>query len=383
LTDLPSEVAADVLRYHSDYIADALSAGLEPEQILRRLGSPEQILAATRDELAIEDALRKVGPLGLLRTSRRLIGRGLSRAARSVALALLSLAPLLAAVCFYLSAAVLLLGGLASGAAVLYNLALHRAVLAGIEIAGQVGLAVFLTAACLGLAWLFWLSGQGFARATLLLLRKIANKQPPTGLRTTAAPAGHKPVRRYLTVALAVFLLAGFTLSALADLPQTYWRLWNSQKPADVRLETVMLDEPVDRLSLVLLNTDVTLRPSDGPQGRLIYEKLSYVDLVWRLTDGVLTLEEQSNGRLPFFHWLSIHRGTTSLILDVPLAAAGSDLDIRTISGFVEVDLPCRQATIRTSSGDITVRRADLTDNLDLVSDSGRITVVPVTAGGS
>jgi uncharacterized membrane protein len=380
LANAPKSLADDVLAYYAEYFDDARKAGLSDDEILAKVGPAERIVHSALDEIAIDTATDHPNPVSLLRTSRRMFGRGVARAAQGTGLALASLWPLLAAIVLYISAAAAALAAPAAAALLIWNMVAHPA-LSPASLLAQAGLLVSLVCVLLFLAWGLWIWANALGRLTLWLFRKIASHSDvssaaprPAGRRQGANPAVRRRGRRIAAVLLAVLLLAGAGFAAFGGLYQEYWALWNSVKPADVTNETATLVDPVTKMTISLLNTRVEIVPGDGPAVEITYDKMPYFELGREQIGGYLVLTESANGRLPLADLLAIHEG--SGVLRIALPTADVDLEINTLGGHVDILAPCRSITVNTYNGNITLQSPDGTYSGKLESTNGKISII-------
>ncbi len=392
LAKLPKETADDVIAYYSEYIEDARSAGLDEDAILAKVGSVEHIVSALEDDLVIARAQKKPGPVNLVRSSRRMLGRGVARAAKSTSLALLSIWPLLAALVFYAASVVSGLAAPAGIGFVVYSMVTHPG-LTGTDILAQVGLMLLLFSVCGGIAWGLWKAANGLTRVTLGIFRRIAVKARTVAVATATAAtaiAAQAPVMELRPlkkkrhwgelisgIVLIVLLATGLNLSFLNDLVPRYWALWNTQKPADI--ENIHRELPignVQKLKIDVLNTRVEVVRGTGDSIRIDYERAQYYAFEAVTDAGILELVETGNGKLPFIDLLAKHEGTTTLVVTVPQGSAGMALEIHTNGGHVEIDAPFSNYHVDTNDGNITLHSEGGKYAGTLHSNGGHVTVV-------
>jgi uncharacterized membrane protein len=377
LAKVPKAIADDVIQYYIEYIDDARHAGVSDDMILAKTGSVEQIIRATLDEISITAAQNRPSPILLLKTSRRILGKGAIRAAKSTSLALLSMIPLLAAIVFYLAAFVFLLVVPASAVILTNNIMAHPG-LSQTDIWGQIGLIVAIVAFFLMLAWLMRICGNGLTRLTLRIFEKIAVHNKPTRVRETSQPKAKKTMTKAVVIFLLIFFCFGLILAGVNGLLQNYFMLWNSVKPNDSRnMKQEITSGPIHNISMTGLNSNVTVLPANGNTASFSYEQVpDYFQLNWKQDADSLTLTESSNGKLPLIDLLAFHEGTTRLTIYLPLDNQGLNLEIQSNGGHVEVNVPCRQVGVSTYSGNIRLHSKDGQYNGSLVSTTGQVTII-------
>ncbi len=387
LATLPKGAADDAIRYYEEYVADARMEGATEEAILSRIGPVERIVRSIQEELSIKAAHDRPSASRLLRTSRKIYGKGAARAVKSTSFAFLSLFPLMVSILLYLVTFVLSLGAMVIVAAIVLNILMHSD-LTTADILAQSGLAAALASILFLVALAFRLAANAAARATLTLFRKVAARPQPAMKRGPDAndarvegTAVSQPKRRrrmagFFAVLLLITLTAGLILSFVYGLPQQYFRVWNSQVPRQTEPVSLAFSgesSSIQKLAIEGLNANITLLPSGDGQFRLTYDKAPYVSLDWGQTGRTWRLEETANGRLPFFDWLAVHEGTAALTVYLPGQTETLELDIETKGGDVTVRVPVAGGQIRTINGDITALVSGDGLSLDLISRNGAI----------
>ena len=377
LAGIPKALADDVILYYGEFIDDARKAGRSDDLILAGFGSVSQVVHSALDEASIAAAQSNPSPIRLLRTSRRILGRGAVRAARSSSLVLLSLFPLLLAIACYIAALAFALAVPVVIAVLLYSILRYPDLAPG-DILGQSGLIVFLTGICLGLFWAFWQSADGLSRTTLGIYRKIA--RPSRSAEHTVPPAartGRKKRRsQILAIILAAFLLIGMVLASYSGLFRFYFALWNSSRLADVQTIEDQLPGDISKISITTLNTHVTVIQSDQASVSYSYERQPYYLLRLERDTDRLALLEAANGRLPLISLLAAHAGTTRLVVAVPADGPVPDLEIKSSGGDIDVQIPCQSVNISTYSGDITLHDPDGQYDGVIDSRNGQVIII-------
>ena len=74
LADLPDEALRRALDYYREYIAEALEAGRAEDEILKRLGSADEIVALVRAEASLSRAENSPGPFRLSGAAGKVLG---------------------------------------------------------------------------------------------------------------------------------------------------------------------------------------------------------------------------------------------------------------------------------------------------------------------
>lgn len=378
LAKVPKALADDAIQYYEEYLADARQSGSRIDEVLDRIGTPDQVVRSILDDLSITSAHDRPSAAKLIRTSRRVMGKGVARAAAGTSLAIVSVIPFSTAIILYATAFVLALAALAIIAGLTINIATHPELGTSVLL-GQIGLAAAASSILLLAALVVRLGANGLARSTLKLYRKII---PQSGKPAAAENAAPRPVKRRrfaraLSILLLVILAVGQTLSLVSGLPQQYWRLWNSLPPADVEPVTMTLaggSATASKLEIRGLNANITLLQSSDNQLKVTYDQAPYVQLDWSQKGSVLQLSETGNGRLPGFNWLAVHEGTASLTVYLPGLTDQLELDVETKGGDVTIRVPVKGGRVRTINGDITFYTSDTEPRIGLSSRNGRVT---------
>jgi uncharacterized membrane protein len=376
LVNAPENVKEDIIEYYREYIDDAQKENLSDKEILQKVGSPGKIANAALAEAIIQSTSKNPGPVNLIKTSRKVYGRGVARAARSMFLGLVSIFPLLSALLFYVSSVVFGIAAPVSAAFLVYFIIINPSPLVS-DILGQSGLILTIVALCLIVAWVFWKCANGFTKATMYLFKKMVNKAKSENSPANKAVKIKQPVSKAIGITLACLLIIGLVLSSTGGIFPKYFALWNSQKPDNI----VVVDKSfssagLTKISINTLNSSIEVVPSESEEVEVIYEQPPYFKLDFKNDGYMLLLQEVSNGRLPLIDYLSIHEGMTKMTVKLPQNMQETDLYLTTKSGDVEIKSSVKSVNADTYSGDITIHTPDGKYNGKLNSVSGNIEVV-------
>lgn len=376
LSNAPEKVREDIIEYYREYIDDAQKENLSDKEILQKIGLPDKIANAALAEAIIQSTSNHPGPVNLIKTSRKVYGRGVARAAKSMFLGLVSIFPLLSALLFYISSVVFGIAAPVSAAFLVYFIIINPSPLVS-DILGQSGLILTIVALCLAVAWVFWKCANGLTKATMYLFKKMVNKAKAERSDLNQAVKTKIPASRAMGVTLAGLLIIGLALSSVGGLFPKYFALWNSQKPDNI----IVVDESfpsagLTKISISTLNSSIEVVPSESEEVEVIYEQPPYFKLDLKNDGYMLLLQEVSNGRLPLIDYLSIHEGMTKMTVKLPQNMQGTDLYLTTKSGDMEIKSSVKSVNADTFNGDIIIHTTDGNYNGKLNSVNGNVNVI-------
>lgn len=351
LAGLPQESVRRALEYYEDYIVEALEAGRSREEIMRRLGPMEEIVAHVRAESSLNRAESSPGPLSLTGAARQTF-RGLAGGAARVSLVVGATLPYALAMMLYLTAVVVLLGAFAVAALLAYEIATMPVVYLRERI-GTAGLAALGASSLVATGLAFWLVANGINRVTLRALRRGLRRGAPKDRPSEPA----KPRKRRTRITLlfcAAAALIGAVLTAFSGLPEKYFTIWNSGRPDDIVLRTWSYDpKTVEAIVVVAMNSRVSIEAGDADAIRIAYEEPPWLTGGVIANDGSLTFQETSRGMLPLLSFVARHEGMTSVRIEVPPRYLPRTITVTTIGGHVYLATPARDIRVQTITGGI------------------------------
>jgi len=376
LSKAPGKVTEDVLEYYKEYIDDAQKEGFSDNEILLKIGSPYKIANAALTEAIIQSTNIHPGPVNLIKTSRKVYGRGITRAAKSMSLGLVSIVPMLLALLFYISSAVFGMAAPVIAAFLAYSIVINPSLVVS-DILGQAGLILTIFTICLFIAWAFWKCANGLTKATMYIFKKMVNKTKAENSDTDQSAKKKRPALKALGITLAALLIIGLILSSMSGIFPRYFALWNSQKPDS----TIIIDKSfpssgLTKISINTLNSNIEVVSYEGNAVEIVYEQPPYFKLDLENNNNALLLQETSNGRLPLIDYFSIHEGMTKMTLKLPGNMKGIDLYLVTKGGDVEIRTSVRSINVDTYNGDITIHTPDGKYNGKLKSANGKVNII-------
>jgi uncharacterized membrane protein len=336
VADLSSEPAEKALEYCQEFISEALEAGRSEEEILKRLGSPEQIVAHVRAEAALSGAESSPGPLRLI-TARRNVLRALADSAAKASLVLASTVPLTLAYGLYILAVAALIGAILWAGLMGFGVTTMPAMYVR-EMIGVAGVAVMGAALLALMAVGLWRAADAMNRVTLRILKENLRKGRPGGQPDSAQPHAGRAGRLVLACALAA--LAGIGMLIASGLPMRYFSIWNSARPESlaVRAWSYPVKE-VRGIEVETLNTNIVIEAAKtpAPSIQVTYEEPEWMVGESSVRDGTLVFRETSRGMLPFMEYIARHPGVTVVRIAVPRGHRALDIEAKTTGGEILV----------------------------------------------
>jgi uncharacterized membrane protein len=361
--------SSEVVGYYEEFLLDAVEAGRETADLLARFGSPEQVVSETLSERSILAAEARPGPFRLVSASRRTL-KATATAAGRAAIVTAAVFPLLSGLFLYLCGFLFFLVPPAVVALVLLELPLVP--IAAVDTkAGLLGLVLLLVGLSIGTGWLLWSGANGLTRLTMRMLRskkrvEAGDAEGTSGTAasaTAAAPnASKRPLRtrrakvlrRIAATVLSAAVLFGLILLVGSNLAYNYFSVWNGLQPSHVvQIEKTF---PVQGLAAVRvdgMNSAIHVESVAGDEIVVSMESPDWLEPHAVLVDGTLQVTESSNGRLPFFRYVAIHEGTTTIRIGVPEGMTLEELDIQSTGSSIFVGVPTESISVHTGTGSI------------------------------
>ncbi|MGE5597769.1 MAG: DUF1700 domain-containing protein, partial [Bacteroidota bacterium] len=352
LADLPEGAARRVLEHYREYIAEALEAGRGEEDILRRLGNPEEIIAQARAEVSLNKAGQYPGPVLLTGAAGRVLGRIGSMTGKA-SLILSASIPYTLAICLYVLAGAAFAGAAGAAALMAYGIS-EMAPAHVMEKIGAAGAGVFgaaaLSAAGLGL----WLAARGVTRLTLRILRRGLGRGGDRERSLTEGALLTRGIRRAFA-ACAAALLLGVGLIVPSGLPLRYFSIWNSMKPSFTVRAGAYRAADIREIEVETLNSAILLRAAAKParEIRVSYEEPDWMAGVATVKGGKLIFREESRGRLPFLDFIARHEGMTAVTIEVPPGYRARPVTLSSKGGRIDAALPAGNIRIKTLTGNV------------------------------
>ncbi|NOY08452.1 MAG: DUF1700 domain-containing protein [Spirochaetes bacterium] len=323
----------DAVSYYKEFIEDALEQGLPEDQILNRLGTPEQIIKTIKAENNIRKTEGRPGPIGLLKSI-------LGIPALKISIVLGGIIPIVTAYLLYILAVVSYIS-IAGGVLVsVYAVGQinHKYVW---SVIGMIGLALITASVFAASGFLIWRIANIITRYTMKLLRRFLNKDRNTEttqpLYRTHAAGEVRKVKKVLSVFLIIFA-AGVVMLIPSGLPARYFSIWNSQMPANyTEKEMHFPSAKVKTISITTLNSKIILKKTASARLAILYQQPDWMKGDIKQEGSDLSFKEKPNGRLPYMQFISRHEGMTSVLLLLPQKNNVDTLNLRTNGGTVEL----------------------------------------------
>ena len=373
LAGLPEESASRALEYYEDYIAEALEAGLSGGEIMRRLGTMEEIAAHVRAESSLDRAESSPGPLSLTGAARQTL-RGLAGGAARVSMFVGATLPYALAMMLYLTAIVVLLGAIAVAALMGYEITTMPAAYLR-ESIGAAGLAALAASLLAGTGLALWLAANAINRITLRALRRGLRRGAPMD-RPSEPAKPRKQRTRIAFLACAIIALVGAGLIATSGLPEKYFTIWNGERPEDIALRDWSFDpRKVDAIEVVALNSRVSIEAGSTEDLRIAYEEPPWLAGEVIADDGKLSFRESSRRMLPFMNFVARHQGMTSVRIEVPRRYLPRSIAVTTNGGNVFLAAAAREVDVQTITGSIRFAAPDDAFHIKAFAPDGNIVV--------
>ena len=360
--------SAEVVGYYEEFLLDAAEAGRETAELLARFGSPEQVVSDTLSERSIQAAESKPGPFRLVTASRRTL-KSTATAAGRAAIVTAAVFPLLSGLFLYLCGFLFFL--LSPAVVALALLELPLVPIAAVDTkAGLLGLVLLLSGLGVGIGWILWSGANGLTRFTMRMLRSkkpakegIPAEDASAAAGTTGVPASAKKptrtrrakvLRRISAAVLSAGVLFGLILLVGSNLAFNYFSVWNSLRPPHVvQTEKTFPAQGLDAVRVDGMNSVIVVESVTGDQIVVSVESPDWLESHVVLMDGTLLVTESSNGRLPFFRYIAIHEGTTTIRIGVPEGFTLESLNIQSTGSSIFVWVPAEEISVKTRTGSI------------------------------
>lgn len=357
LDGLAEEEINEALSYYEEYFSDALDEGASPEELLSRLDPPEKIAAMIKAETNVKLVQSSPG----LKNYSRLVKSaniGITRPLSVLMLSILIFATYSTAVILFLCTVLPAAAACMVLAASISEAAKIPAMYAG-EIAGTVGLGIFVSGIFILTACVFYMLYRPLirlsARLVFRMMKKDSKPADKTGGERKASPgtSGGKRMRGYFRAGL-IIAAAGLIISLASGLPVKLFMIFNSMKPADI---TVIRKEfgigEADRISIYTVHSNIRLAEGRSENIVIEYEKSDWLDYGLENRNSEIVFEERSNGRLPLFSLVSLHENRAELTVSLPPGFDPDRLSLESRGGTIWVESGSFPADIKTHTGTI------------------------------
>lgn len=356
LADLPEGTVRRALDHYRDYIAEALEDGRTEDEILRRLGDPEEIIAQVRAEASLHRAEQNPGPVRMTGAAGRVLGR-IGTVTGKASLSLGASIPYALAICLYIIAGAAFAAAVGAAALMTYGIS-EMAPAYTLEKIGAAGTAIFAAAAFTGTGLGLWLAAKGITRLTLRILRRGLGRD---GDRERPLAEGSLLTRRIKTAFMvcAAAGLLGVGMVIPSGLPLRCFSIWNSMKPPEsAERAWTHRARNVREIRVATLNSAVVLKTAAAQTDviRVTYEEPDWLRGETVLQEGNLSFTEVSRGRIPFMNFLVRHEGTTAVTIEVPKGFRVDAAQLESKSGPISIGLRAGRITARTANYNVAIR---------------------------
>ncbi|NLK86171.1 MAG: DUF1700 domain-containing protein [Clostridiaceae bacterium] len=382
LAVLPEHERKEALDYYSEYMNDALEEGKSYEELLSELDTAERTAAAIKAETSIKNVRSDPG----LKNYSRLVRYARIGFTKPLTLLMFSLLIFTT----YSIAILLFLGTVISAAAaclilpalVYEALKIPSGYIA--EIAGTIGIGVFLSGLMMLAAYGFFVLCRPLFRLSANLISKMINKdkgQVGSTEPTVDAPIAESKKRksgRALKAGL-VIIAVSLLITVATGLPLKLFMIFNSMKPSSITVHSqeFTMDE-VDRIDITTAHSLIRLKEGSSDKILLEYEKSDWLEFDISCSNGQLSFREGSNGRLPLFSLVSMHENRAELTVALPAGYRPDKISLESKGGFLYIEEAHLPVEAKTYTGSIFIDVPGIT-----AADGIPDTVSTTTARGS
>ena len=369
LEGLPQKEIRGALSYYEEYLTDAAEAGENLDEILEKLGSPEEIASVIRAEISIIKAQRSPG----LRNFTGATKSAFSRVTTPLAIILLSIFIAIS----YSAVIILFIGAFATlVAAVLTALGLAAEAFMipadfKLEIIGTIGLAIFSAGFFLLLTFGLWRLGKLVIRASSQLIHRTL-KKPGKSVPEAEKEQSHKKTgTKKAALACSILLAVGLILFFVSGLPFRYFTIFNSMKPENI-VERTLEGDPaeINEISIATAHSMIKLTTNTTDRIVINYEQPDWLDYEMRTSGNKLFFHEKSNGRLPLFKLSSLHESRTELTVSIPKDYTPEFVELESRGGFIFIDEPVQNIRAKTYTGEIYLDLKEFEENCNLKANT-------------
>ena len=375
LAGLPEEAAGRALDYYGEYIAEALEAGRSEEEILKKLGRPEEIIALVKAEASLDKAEMRPGPFRLIGATRKVFRSIVTSAAR-VSLLIGAAVPYTLALGLYIASGAAVLGALGAVALMIDGISGMSAGFV-LEKIGAAGVAVFAAAVFAAAGLGLWLAANRITRLTLRVLRRSLKRDWERGRDAGTGQTASLGLKKAFLICVASALL-GIVLIIPSGLPMRYFSIWNSMRPGHLTAVAGIYNATdISEIEATTLNSRIVVRTGAAPSEsiRVIYEKPDWMANTLALHSKRLIFREISRGMLPFLGFIARHEGMTAVMIEVPPNYAAKAVQIQSTGGHISVDLQAGSIRVKTGDGNIRFSSRGWIYNIKVYARKGSITV--------
>lgn len=382
LNGLPQEEISEAVGYYEEYFNDAVAAGKDPDEVIRKLDAPEKIARTIRTESYIVKAQRNPGLrnfTGVLRNATKIATTPLSVFLISIVviLSFCMVALLFAASFVLIVEAIVIMVGL------IYE-ALKIPTQFSMNIIGTIGFSLFAAGlSLLGALGLFRL-GKLFIRISAQLIRKISMHSGKPAPEMEKQPEGRKIRSRRILTAYITMTILGLLLSGISELPVKYFTIFNSMKPENIVLKTFEYQpEKVGSISVTTANSIIRITEGTSDKITLTYEQPDWLEYELADSANKLVFTERSNGRMPLFTLASMHEGMTEVAISLPKGYNPETITLETNGGHIYISGIAANIRAKTYSNSISLKAPNLLKDLNVkaFTRTGDIIVEGVKAG--
>lgn len=355
LSGLPADEKEEALGYYKEYVNDAIEEGVDADELLSRLDTPESIVAMVNAETSIRRAQKSPG----IRNYSKAVKYARFSITRPLSLFLFSI--LIFAT--YGVAVILFLGTVAgaSSALVLFSAFFYEAFKIPLpytaEIIGTAGIGVFGAGLCLFIACVFFKLCRLFFRLSAGLIARMV-KKPAKPIPGNGEKKNHGNKKHGIAIkAILGAIAAGLALAFISGLPVKMFMIFNSMKPTDISIREWEYDTGgVNDIDITTAHSEINLVYGKFDKIKLTYEQSDWLEPLISCDNGQLSFKEKANGRMPMFSLVSMHENKAALTITLPDSFKTDNISLESKGGFIRIGGSANDISAKTYTGSIYIK---------------------------
>jgi uncharacterized membrane protein len=356
LQGLSDEESKNALLYYNEYLNDAADSDKDLDEVLKQLGSPEDLADMLKAEESFNKAQKKPGLRNFNRAMKNAF-LGVSNPVGVLGRGLFLVFVYSFLIVFLGGALVFLLGAITGFSTLLYEMFMIPSEFLK-EKLGTLGMALFV------LSLLFIIS-LGFLRISQWLIR-LASKTVRNMLRKKAGSDAYEANEKEtgkskdrLIVGFSLGIIGiGLILAFSSGLPVKLFNIFNSTKPDNINIVVSEYNAAdVSSINISTAHSCISIINDDTKDGKIVitYEQADWTTGKSAIEDGKVTFRETSNGRLPLFELVSLHESRTYVTLYLPSEFSAEEIHLESKGGFVSIMDAAQNISAQTDTGMITL----------------------------
>ncbi len=382
LSTIADEEALEAVGFYTEYLSDASESGMDCEELLGKLDSPQEIAAAIKAGLSIGKTQRNPG----LKNFTGILKYAFYGVTTPLKLLFISVFIVLAyslVVTLFVSAFVFTLGAAGVICAAVYEAAAIPARFAW-EIAGTAGMGLCLSGICLLVSYGLYRLGRLLIIASSGVIHRLGKKSDIRPSEKTQPSSAHRKGGRRIALIFTAMASLGLVVLFASGIPITYFTIFNSMKPQNVTVVTAEYSPAeISAISVLTAHSHIILKQGVSDKITVSYEQPDWLDYEWAVNAGKFTFLEKTNGRLPLFRLVKLHESRTELVISVPVGYSPSLAQLESTGGYIQITDMTGAVSAKTYTGSILLDNSDISRPVAIkaATQAGSITVHGASAG--